>query len=774
MEVTTKHRFEDEWLAKALVDYQIISTDFVEELRARFTDRDYFMDILTENNHLSAEDIALFVENVLQVPFINLDEVQVNPSAIQQIPESVCDKYQVFPFNMREDHIAVAFANPFNLDAEKEIGYITGKFVKSFFTFRDQLSHKIGEYYSPDKFIDNLVDRANIDKSVQISGDQGKNGDSSVVKLVSMILGDAIDQEASDIHIEPKEKVVSVRYRIDGILRNILEVPKSVHASLVSRIKIISNLNIAETRKPQDGKAEVTHEGTKIDLRISVLPTNFGEKTVIRILDNRRAKVSFQQLGIRGGNLQLLEKCFSKTQGMILVTGPTGSGKTTTLYAALNRIRNTANNILTIEDPIEYMIEGINQVQVNEKAGVTFASALRSFLRQDPDVILVGEIRDHETAEIAVQASLTGHLVLSTLHTNDSLGAITRLVDMGTDVYKVSSALEAIIAQRLVRTLCPDCKVEKQPDDVEKKLIPFIKTFQKDYKFYRAEGCQKCGFTGYRGRSGVYEVLHLDEELKDLIATNASISQIRKLARKKGFQNLYEDALSHIANGITDYKEVLRVINPSASDDSETKPEDVTGKIGTPAAVPEESATVPEEMGPVPGEDRRLPQTQSPGNGNGHHNGNGKSDPEKPPAILLVEDSAGMRKMVKVLVQKKTDWKLLEAEDGVKALEMVNKERPDVIVLDIMMPNMDGYEFLKHLRKNLSMVTIPVIVLTALNGADNEVKSIDLGADDYISKPYNPHVLLARIKRLINRSQLQPAAESPEYKERKKMDLKLV
>lgn len=749
MEVSTQHKFEDEWLLKALQDYQIVDDDFVEEIRARYADHDYVFDVLVENNHLTREDISVFVENILQIPFINLDEIEINQGALELVPESVSQKYQVLPFNLKEDHIAVAFSNPFDLEAEKEIAYVTGRFVKTFYAYRDQIKNKIEEFYSPDKFIDKLVDKAQIDKAAKISMDSGKEGDAPVVKLVSLILGEAIEKEASDIHIEPKEKIVSVRYRVDGILRNILEVPKSVHASLVSRIKILSNLNIAETRKPQDGKAKVEHDGASVDLRISILPTNFGEKVVIRILDKRKAKVSFQQLGLTGKNLEMLEKCFSKHQGMILVTGPTGSGKTTTLYAALNRIRNTTNNILTIEDPIEYMIEGINQVQVNEKAGITFASALRSFLRQDPDVILVGEIRDHETAEIAIQAALTGHLVLSTLHTNDSIATITRLVDMGIDIYKVSSSLEGVIAQRLVRTLCPNCKVEKEPDDAEKKLLPFIRKLGLEPKFYKAEGCSHCGFSGYKGRMGVYEILLLSEKLKDLIASGASVMQIRKAARQDGFHSLYEDALRLIAEGKTDYNEVLRVINPGEISDSPAVGEEAAkakasqptgGEQADPAA--EESSDTLRMPAPPPATPQNTTADSLPS----------PSEEEKPPTVLLVEDSAGMRKMVRVMVQKKTDWNLLEAENGVEALEIVAKQRPDLIVLDIMMPKMNGYEFLKHLRKDLSTAAIPVLVLTALNGSENEVKSFEMGADDYLSKPYNPNVLLARVKRLLQRS----------------------
>jgi len=567
--------------------------------------------------------------------------------------------------------------------------------------------------------------------------------DSPVVKLVNHIVSDAIEQDASDIHIEPKEKVVTIRFRIDGVLRNFLEVPKSVHSSLISRIKIISNLDIAETRKPQDGKAKIFVDDRDIDLRISILPTSFGEKVVVRILDKRKASVSFEKMGIRGKNKDLIEQCFGFKQGMVLVTGPTGSGKSTTLYAALNRIRSTTNNILTIEDPIEYMMDGINQVQVNEKAGVTFATALRSFLRQDPDVILVGEIRDSETAEIAVQAALTGHLVLSTLHTNDTFATITRLMDMGVDVYKISESLQAIIAQRLVQKLCPQCRTEAEPDELERKLVPFMRRMGLEPKFYRAKGCSRCGFTGYKGRIGVYEILTLDGEIKDLIATNASIYEIRKVARKKGFRNLYEDAVSLIAEGICDYQEVLRVINPDKENNE-----------------PESAPSGEKTDSPPPATDSQKPSNGSKGKVIPFQVEHEKTvQKEELKKVLLVEDSNTVRTMVRKIIEKMTDWLVMEAEDGVKAVEILDKMNPDVIVLDIMMPKMDGYEVLRHIRKNKKTSNIPVLVLTALNGPDNEVKGLEMGANDFLVKPYNPGVLIARLKRLL---QQMPVSENGE------------
>jgi type IV pilus assembly protein PilB len=781
MEVSTKHIFKDEWLARALLDYEIIDSAFLDEVRMRNVESEYFIDILIAGKHLLREDIVSFIENVLQIPTIDLDDTEIDNSVVELISEASVQKYQIFPFKIEDDHISVAFANPFDLEAENELINIYGKLVKTYFSFRHQLKAKIEEYYSQENFIESLVDRVNTDSSVTIVDDKGEESKSSVVKLVSLIIGDAIKQSASDIHIEPKEKSVIVRYRIDGILHNILTIPKSVQAPLISRIKIISQLNIAESRKPQDGKAKVIHEGASIDLRISVLPTNFGEKVVIRILDSRKANVSFNQLGVRGKNLERLTECFCKTTGIILVTGPTGSGKTTTLYAALNSIRNTTNNIITIEDPIEYLVEGINQVQVNPKAGVTFPSALRSFLRQDPDVILVGEIRDQETAEIAIQAALTGHLVLSTLHTNDSLSTITRLVDMGIDIYKVASSVEAIIAQRLVRKLCPSCRKEVSLNNVDKKLISHIKQLGMTPKFYHAEGCQNCNFTGYKSRLGVFEILILNDELKQILSSQASFIEIKNAARKTGFKSLFDEALEHVVSGNTDYAEVLRVINPGNF--GEDAPETSSAKNlkkDEPKALSattrdEDKSSAPSLMDLGLNEDlkflieqKQIYEQQPPKmtDETEHHSVSSVSinntKPSEAPTILLVEDSDTTRKMIKVLIEKETNWNLLEAKNGEKALELIAKGHPDVIVLDIMMPVMDGYEVLKHLRNNLQTAAIPVLLLTSLSNPQDEVKGLDLGADDFLSKPYDNNILLARIRRLLLRSNKQFLKAEPQ------------
>ncbi|RMH65708.1 MAG: type II/IV secretion system protein [Calditrichaeota bacterium] len=765
MDILDKISFTDRWLARAFVYYKVIDASLIEELAYRFPDQKYLYKILTDNNYLTANEIRQFVKIALQIPGVNLDQVDAEPDVVTLVAEEVCHKYGLLALQMNDTHIAVAFSNPFDLDAENEIEYISGRYVKKFFAPLDVIKRKLNEYYAPDKIITDLVHSDMDHANIRFEGDSGLESDAPVIKLVNQIIGDSIAKETSDIHIEPKEKSVLVRFRIDGVLRNEMEIPRALQPALVSRIKIISNLNIAETRKPQDGKAKVYIDENDFDLRVSILPTSYGEKVVIRILDKRKATLSLDELGIQGYNRTQLEKCFGFKQGMVLVTGPTGSGKSTTLYAAINRIRNTTNNILTIEDPIEYMFEGINQVQVNEKAGVTFASALRSFLRQDPDVILVGEIRDEETAEISVQASLTGHLVLSTLHTNDTFTTVTRLKDMGVDKFKITEALQGVIAQRLVRKLCPHCKKPVERQDIEDRLYTMLKQFEEAPQVYEPKGCNKCGFLGYKGRIGVYEILILDNNVRDLIAADAPVAAMRKAARGNGFRNLFEDALHLVATGITDYNEIVRVVNPVSQKRRAPQPESVAVKRENPEPQPMTK--------PVPRGNDKLKLEIPESNGNGaapeksvpatvpSANGNTNGQPSAPAGgrkikILITDDAPQTRMLVSKIIEKTTPWEVMEAEDGEKALEVIAVNKPDLIVLDIMMPNMDGYELLQELKSNPEYEHIPVLIFTALKTPKSEQKVYELGADGFLVKPIEPARLVEQIKKALDRRRVPP------------------
>jgi general secretion pathway protein E len=383
--------------------------------------------------------------------------------------------------------------------------------------------------------------------------------DAPIIKLVNLLLSHAIKDRASDIHIEPFQNSLKVRYRIDGMLYNLLNLPKRIQASLVSRIKVMAKLNIAEKRLPQDGRIEVKVGDRSVDIRVSVIPTAFGERVVLRLLDKSSTILRLADLGLEEKKIRLFNKLIKSPYGIVLVTGPTGSGKTTTLYAALLTINNPEINIITIEDPIEYQIEGIGQIQVNPKIDLTFANGLRSIVRQDPDVILVGEIRDRETAEIAIQSSLTGHLVFSTLHTNDAASAVTRLIDMGIEPFLVASSVIAIVAQRLVRVLCPRCKEPYVPDDESLRDIGFKKNVILEYELFRRKGCPACMNTGYRGRTAIFEILIMDENVKKLILRTTDANQINEEAVKRGMETLIQDGARKVLQGITTIEEVLRV-----------------------------------------------------------------------------------------------------------------------------------------------------------------------------------------------------------------------
>ena len=388
-----------------------------------------------------------------------------------------------------------------------------------------------------------------------------------IVRVVNLIISQAINDKASDIHIEPEIRTVKVRYRVDGVLHDVMSPPKHIQAPMVSRIKIMSNMDIAERRIPQDGKIHLRHDGREFDLRVSTVPTIHGEKVVMRILDKGSVMLGLNKLGFSEVNQRMFEDVIDKPYGMILVTGPTGSGKSTTLYSCLNKLNTGTTNIMTIEDPVEYQLPGVNQVQVNPKANLTFASALRAFLRQDPDIIMVGEIRDQETAQIAVEAALTGHLVLSTLHTNDASGAVSRLVDMGVEPFLVASSVVGVLGQRLARTICPNCKEPYEPSPEAIKRFGLSMFSDADLNFYRGRGCDNCKMTGYRGRTGIHEILTMTDRVRSLILNRCSTAEIKQAAMEEGMRTMQDDGLQKVLSGVTSMEECLRVVYVESSDE---------------------------------------------------------------------------------------------------------------------------------------------------------------------------------------------------------------
>ncbi|TLY46705.1 MAG: type II/IV secretion system protein, partial [Gemmatimonadetes bacterium] len=514
---------------------------------------------------------------------------------------------------------------------------------------------------------------------------------------------------------------------------------------LISRIKIMSALDIADRLRPQDGRARVAVNGQPIDLRVSTLPAALGEKVVIRILDSRATVKSLESLGLNANETDGIKRLLENHEGIILVTGPTGSGKTTTLYSCINQIKSEGVNIVTVEDPVEYRMQGIVQVQVQEKAGLTFASALRSILRQDPNVVLVGEIRDRETAQIAVQASLTGHLVLSTLHTNDAANAVTRLVDIGVEAYKIAAALRGVLAQRLMRKLCPTCKevwIEAPPDRL-KRWIP------KGTPLYRAAGCPDCAMTGYRGRFSIVEVLTVTSEMERRIASGETADHIAAAARRAGMKGLWESGLEHVLRGESTLDELTRVVDIPQDDEPSSGPTAAPRRSSSGLPQPHVTHAGPGGMAePAPAHDTltahfELLEEPAPPRVSGPHGLPARK-------VLLVDDEDSLRKVLKDLLERE-GYVVSEARDGVQALDQVDRVGPDIIVLDLNMPGLDGYGVLSHLRSRPATADIPVLVLTAKSDEDNEVRVFELGADDFLTKPFRARALSARLEAVLGR-----------------------
>jgi type IV pilus assembly protein PilB len=518
---------------------------------------------------LDENELTDFVARHYGVPSINLDEFEIESSVIQLIPEDVATKHGVVPVNRAGSTLIVATADPSNIFALDDIKFLTGYNIQPVVASEEAIRRAIDRYYDQSTSLEDVMgdfddsDIALIEDAddVDVNELAKASEDAPVVKLVNLILTDAVKKNASDIHVEPYEKTFRVRYRIDGVLYETMKPPMKLKNAIVSRLKIMSELDIAERRLPQDGRIKLKMgRGTEMDFRVSVLPTLFGEKIVLRLLDKGNLQLDMTKLGFEVPQLESFKRSIHLPFGMVLVTGPTGSGKTTTLYSALSELNKTSENLSTAEDPVEFNLAGINQVQMHEEIGLNFAAALRSFLRQDPDIIMVGEIRDFETAEIAVKAALTGHMVLSTLHTNDAPSTINRLLNMGIEPFLVASSVNCIVAQRLARRVCAECK-EKDPEVTQQMLIDAGMSKERAAATVpvRGKGCRTCSETGFKGRIAVYEVMELKEELKEFVLNGASALELKREAIRLGMQTLRQSVLSKVAEGMTPLSEVFRV-----------------------------------------------------------------------------------------------------------------------------------------------------------------------------------------------------------------------
>lgn len=519
--------------------------------------------VLIDMGLIKEADLVRALAEQVGLEFVDLAEAQIDPAAAALLPETLARRYRALPIGERDGKLLVAMSDPANVYALDDIRAITNRDVQPVVATASDVEQAISRFSQIDGQVEQLASEA----ASALEGEDQEDleaavEDAPIVKLVNAIMTQAVADRASDVHIEPHEKDVRIRFRVDGVLHEAMpRTPKAIQNGLISRLKVMADINIAEKRIPQDGRITMKVGGRQLDLRVATLPTVWGEKVVIRILDKTQALIKLEDLGFLDDAYKRYEAAFRKPYGAILVTGPTGSGKSTTLYATLNILNSDDRNIITVEDPVEYRLAGVNQIQVNPKAGLTFASALRSILRADPDIVLIGEIRDRETAMIAVEAALTGHLVLSTLHTNDAPSAITRLIEMDVETFLVASAIDCVVAQRLARKLCERCKEAYRPDPAElleagypEWQVPEIE------QLFRPVGCTSCAKTGYRGRIGLYEVMPMTEEIERLTVERASSDEIKAIAIQQGMQTLKQDGLEKARMGLTSIEEVARVV----------------------------------------------------------------------------------------------------------------------------------------------------------------------------------------------------------------------
>jgi len=735
------------------------------------------LQVVVEPVQFSEEAAAEALALRSRLSFVKLAATAFDPEVVRLIPEALARKHGCIAYmrgnNAPHKAIMVAMVDPNDISAIQEISFATGNTIIPAVATQTEIFDAIEREYSPDRWVHDflsLVDEGHMrilaDEESALDMRSGNEHVAPVVKLLNLIIQQGLREQASDIHIEPTINHLQIRGRVQGILREFMHVPKWLQEPVISRLKILAKLDITDRRRPQDGRIKVAYEGHDVDLRVSTLPTHHGEKAVLRILGSGVVP-STKELGLEKEEIEILKRATDQPQGLVLVTGPTGSGKTTTLYSVVNEKRAPSINIVTVEDPVEIQLAGINQVQVNTKAGLTFAASLRSILRQDPDVILVGEIRDLETMEIAVHASQTGHLVLSTLHTNSTVATITRLLDLGLDPYLASTSLNLIMAQRLIRELCIHCKEQYKPS-----LAELDRLHLNGYAapIYRAAGCAKCDQTGYKGRIGIYELLRITPAIRGLITKKASEAELRKAASEGGTIPLIETAIQKIKAGQTSIEEVLRVVQVEEEDvprcpscralveatfascpycqcalrrnctscSVELKPEwsmcpycstpvPLTTAIPAASLKPLERAT---ESALVAVEE--VPQA---------------------PRILVVDDDPVMRDMLLgSLSMMDVTSEVREASNGADALQQALEWKPDLVITDVEMPKMNGFEFCKRLRSDVATAFTPILMLTVNQDEKNRTKGYMVGTDDYMGKPFSVPELNARVARLLRRT----------------------
>lgn len=697
-------------LLETLVNEHLITDEQLADARQKqLGAKKPIISLLLEMDSIAEENMLLVASRVFNMAVLDLDKEMIDPAAAKLVPYETASRHCVFPLRCDlSGCLVTATSDPRDIMAADDLKFASQREIRFALASPNQIKRYIQKFYNADDLVYELLKNYAgnspelgaeelLAPGWAVNVDDVQSRHSPAVRLVNILLGDAVKNRASDIHIEPKQHAVQIRYRIDGDLREIMELPSSILPSLVKRIKIISSIDISEMRKPHDGRTSISIAGTSIDLRVATVPTVHGERVELRILDAREAKVEIGKIGFEPEEMAVFLEAIKKPKGMILITGPTGAGKNSTIYAALSEIKHELKSIISIEDPVEYLIDGINQIQVNPVKDVTFANGLRSILRQDPDIISVGEIRDGETAEIAFRASLTGHLVLSTLHTVNTASAVTRLLDIGLEPYLISSALLLVVSQRLVKRICPACKKETTLDP------GLWRTFEETFErlgvkhFYKGGGCARCNYSGYYGRIAIFEIMPVSAAIRGLITTAFSEDAVARQAQREGVRSLAESGIIRAARGITTIEEVARVAEFSG-------------------------------VGPVMRKESTGTQKR----------------------VAIADDDEISLKLLSMSLSK-AGFDVCKLRDGEELVAYAIREKPDLIITDVTMPKMNGFEAVAALKSNLETALIPVMLLTAREDKDSELKGLNAGADDYLTKPFDHDKLAARCKMLLRR-----------------------
>ncbi len=714
-------------------------------------------ELLVELGAVNEEDIAAALAEQLELIYVDPTVVEVDPSIAWKMNRNVAERMQCIPIRKELDGtVLVAMAHPEDHETRRDLEFAIRGRVSTAVASPTRIQQAITRHFSVESVANRLLSGVKPElRTLTVTPnylelDAGKiqshierGGSNAFVDLVDFLLINAIERGASDIHLEPQKDGVRIRLRIDGLLREALTLPQWALSQTVGRIKVIGNMDVAEKRKPQDGKATAGMGGREIELRIATLPSQYGESVTIRVLDPKMIRTSLSDLGWPRDTLKSWYRLLSQPRGMLLVVGPTGSGKSTTLYASIHRLNSGSTSTVTIEDPIEYTLPGITQVQVNTKAGITFAASVKAMLRQDPNVIVIGEIRDPETAAAAIDAAQTGHLVLSTLHTSNAVAAVTRLLDLDVPGYLLGGALAGVVAQRLVRKVCSDCSIPANPvqEDWERIGLPPIDLGPDARR--AGPGCPTCQYMGYEGRIGVFELLPFSSEMGQLVQSGADEHQLWARAREDGMRTVYEDAIHKVREGKTTLEELARVVPvgdyPRAV---------MAGTIRALKSTGQASPVTPAEPDPTelptpPKPERVVAANPAPPKG-------GPALKIGRPVALIVDDADEILELVGLTLED--DYDIRTASDGVEAMASVAQQRPDLIVLDVMMPRKTGYEVCNELKDDPETSGIPILMLSARGETAHVKKGFYAGADDYLPKPFDPEELLLRSRALLRRS----------------------